>query len=239
MAKDTGRNVGTVAGGAIGSYYGPAGTMIGSAAGGLIGGMFDGNQNPDAPGKVPLDPGAQALVDRGINRSERPVDQYAAENAKNAEAYGEGLSGGNAEQRAAQTGSNPYFAKAAQQLYQQKAAKGYSDINKENHLNAFIQRGHEMNQQAQVLLGQQQAMNQQQAFLANVYAQQEQERAQMINSIFGLANRGIGSYFGNRNTSMARQSNPQASPSLFDQTRGQTGGYSNDITSAGMNPNFE
>lgn len=87
----TGRTIGTIGGGALGTIAGPAGTLIGAGIGGMIGGMFDDDEDamPRPSGRIA--PDAPRYGGMGANAEAERASQIGAEEAARARGLGQQL----------------------------------------------------------------------------------------------------------------------------------------------------
>lgn len=86
----TGRTIGTIGGGVLGSFFGPAGTLLGAAGGGMIGGMFDDDESPARPtGRIA--PDAPRYGGLGAGGEAERASQLGAQNAAQTREMGQRL----------------------------------------------------------------------------------------------------------------------------------------------------
>lgn len=143
---------------------------------------------PDAPGYVPLDPRTQQLLGEMKDRSNQSVDQMTNEAHQRID---QGRSMGQSDQQVAQqaasTGQDPAMLNAIRNQYQQQA-EGYLGTEKAKaSLDAQMYKHELLKRQSIMAMAEQGARINQQKFLANAFAQQEQARAQFVSSMFQTA----------------------------------------------------
>ncbi len=143
---------------------------------------------------VPLDPGTSAIEGQQLNQAAQPSSYYTGMlNSNLGQATG-GLGQGDQQlsQVSKQTGMSPGQLGAIRNVYNQHAAEGIGRITQQNQMQGQMMKADYLSKMSQAMLGQQvNAVNQYQV-LTNAYQQQEMARAGAINSLFQVADTGIG-----------------------------------------------
>ena len=149
---------------------------------------------PKAPDRtiVPTDPQANALLNAGIDRAQRPeqafADQANAGIKENAQAMNLGQDQIN--QKAAASGQDPAMMSAISNVYKGQAQSGIDRLMQKNSMGAGLNRAESLRKMAQAALGRQQVETQNYEKLTEAYNQQENGRAQFISSIFQAGRQG-------------------------------------------------
>lgn len=143
--------------------------------------------SPNAPGVVPLSPGAQGILNDQISTSAQPSSYFSNQINQNTDAgLNQFPSEEKAGQQAASAGTPNETFGAIRGMYAKKAGQQIGNIMKMNDLEATKMKGDYMNQTAKALLNQQALQTNQYGVYTNAYQQQEQARAGMINQLFQL-----------------------------------------------------
>jgi len=148
---------------------------------------------PSAPSAVPLDQGTQNVINNETAQAGQDVSQYANQLNQNT-GNASGLLGNSQSQKqaeAAQGGMSPGMFGAIRNVYANQAGSSIANLNRQNQMQATMQKADYMNQTAQALLGQQAALTNQYQVLTNAYNQSEAARAGTIASLTQVANFGI------------------------------------------------
>lgn len=159
---------------------------------GLMGGL--GDSAPDAPGKTPLDAGTQKLVDQQSEIAGKDPSYFSGILNRGVQGVQTGLgqTGNQLQQENASQGGQNSNINAIHNAYNAQAQQGINQIMNKNEMQGNMMKADYMNQLSKTLLGQQAQAVQQQQFLTNVFSQQEQARAQAINSLFQVGDQIIG-----------------------------------------------
>lgn len=157
----------------------------------LIGGLLD-DEAPE-PTVVGLDPGTKGLMADQAQKASQGPEYYSGILNQNTEKAGQlGQNPEQVQQSASALGMDPNQFQAIRRVYNNQAQQGIQQLKGHNEVQGQLMKADYMNKISKAMLGQQAQQVQQYQFLTNAYMQQEQARAQTINSLFQVGNQVIG-----------------------------------------------
>ena len=185
---------------------------------------------PD-PNKVGLDPGTQNLLNKQVETANKGPEYFSG--LINQGVSDKRLAQPSGDQSEAGTGMSQGQLGALRQSYAGQAQQGINRIMDQNKLQGSLMKADYMSKVSQALLHQQMQYANQYQVLTQAYNQSEAARAGAINSLFQLANVGIGQYAANQSTTSDNPLNINARTGGFNPEA--QSGFANEFFSSGGN----
>ena len=161
---------------------------------------LDTQASAPKPGQAPLSPETQALIGQQIDKASRPASAFGAE-------LGTGMESGVSRLGAmdtsgiAQSGVTPGMQQAIRNVYAGQTGNELEKLKFGNQIAGEQRKAQAMQTASQLALHQQQMQTNYMQQLVTAQNQMEQQRAQFIAQMSGLASYGFGSYMGSKRRS--------------------------------------
>lgn len=155
------------------------------------------NKDAPTPTKVALDPNTQQLISAQIDKASRPGSAFGAELGQGVES-GVARLGAMGSDNSAKSGVSSAQTQAIRNVYGAQTGQALEHLKFQNQIAGEQRKAVQMQTAAQLALHQQQTQTNYLQSLTQAYNQMEQQRAQFVSNISGLASYGMGSYAGYR-----------------------------------------